>query len=199
MQLAFLVSCHFQSPSFLAFVEEMRAKLEQEAKPENDPNLKAVDRALPGVNKQFTRTRTLVNECHVAAEEAAFHAVEAADGVGELKERVSQLEESVATLPGYTKQQAKKTRDIVRLFASCLKRSFSDAFEYESGDEDDGVVAADASPSTPIRLGRRRVTPNTRMLERTPSPPPTPTETAPPDAPEEEGMSSVFWCLWSPF
>ena len=182
----------FQSAPFQLFVEQMRAKLQTEAQPENDPNLKSVERALPGVNKQFSRTRSLVNECHVAAEEAAFHAVEAADGVGELKERVQQLEESVSNLPGITKQQAKKTRDIVRLFASCLKRSFSDAFEYDSGD-DDGVVAADASPSSPLR--RRLLSPNTNALASRPSPPPLPPALAPLEPEEKEGMSTMFLFL----
>ena len=176
----------FQSAPFLAFVEEMRAKLEHEAQPENDPNLKAVDRALPGVNKQFTRTRTLVTECHVAAEEAAFYAVEAADGITKLEDRVSRLEETLNEMPAHTKKHGRKTRDLIRNFASCLKRGFN-VFEDEGETDDEGGAfpAADASPSSPAR-GRRF----DAVITRTPELRASPTHTPPEPVQEEEGKSS---------
>ena len=174
----------FKSAAFLAFVEEMRAKLQLEAQPDNDPNLKSVERALPGVNKQFTRTQTLVTECHVAAEEAAFHAVEAAGGVGEMKEKLSQLEEAVKLLPEHTSKHGKKTRDLLRNFASCLKQGFN-VFEDvgETDDEGDGLVfAADASPSSPCRRGAR-----VSESPKRPHPPPVEEEEE-----TEEGKGAFF-------
>ena len=180
----------FQSAPFLAFVEEMRAKLEMEAQPENDPNLKAVERALPGVNKQFTRTRTLVSECHVAAEEAAFHAVEAADGVGQLNDRVAQLEEVLKELPNHTAKHGRKTRTLIRNFASCLKRGF-DVFDDEGeSDDEDNVATADATPSSPV--GRRRILRAATLSESPKSPPPVATPAA---EEQEEGMGALFWSL----
>ena len=181
----------FQSTAFLAYVEEMRAKLQTEGLEENDPNLKSVERALPGVNKQFTRTRTLVTECHVAAEEAAFHAVEAADGVGELKERVSQLEEAVRELPQHTSKHGRRTRELLRNFASCLKRGFNVFEEEDEGetDEEDGAIA-DASPSSPA--GRRFV----RAVRPRQSPPSPPRDEPPLEPVQQQGKRASLCCFW---
>ena len=185
----------FKSAQFLAFVAEMKAKLELEAQPDNDPNLKAVEKALPGVNRQFTRTRTLINECHVAAEEAAFYSVEAAEEVSRVGERVSKLENAVRE---DAKQEGKKTRKLVRAFARCLKRGFDVFGDDDDSDGEEEAAAADASPSSPV--GRRRIFPTLSESPETPSPPPAAAPlTPPPELEEEEGKAALFWCLWCLF
>ena len=88
--------------------------------------------------------RSQLKEVHAAAEEAAFYAVEAADGVDDLKKRVDDVEKALLELPNATQAQGKKTRQLVRVALRAMKSAIDD-FD----DDDDAEELSPDLPSSP--------------------------------------------------
>ena len=157
----------FQMPvfccdAFKSFVAKMKEKLAHDCHDDNDPNLKSVDRAMPGVNRQFQRLRDELAEINASADAAAEYSLEAADASHQCKDKITavatcvdDLGDDLLTLAEYVKKDGKKTRRCIRTLVEHMQQ----IPDVEGDSDDDGtqkLAAMVDSPSSPQPLAARR-------------------------------------------